>query len=170
MQELIKQLYIGFDEIFLLEIYKEIISVPVKFSHYAIGDKTDPIIIKQLKDLLFFAKNIFTLNYDKQETRQSLIIQDLKDKKIIPLSFDEKKLDNHTLSDIEYDPYVLKDIIYPDIFNIIFKNYVYETGISDELNNEYRITKDSPYDLKKKYLKYKQKYLILKKQITNQYL
>jgi hypothetical protein len=161
MQEIIKQLYIGFDEILLLDIYKEIISVPVNFSHYMIGDNTDPKIVKQLKDSLFFAKNILTLSYDER-TNQTSIIKDLKDKQIIPQSFDETKL-NPKLSYKEYDPYVLKEIIYPDIFNITFGEY--GEGISNELNNQYRITKDSPYDFEMKYLKYKQKYLMLKNKL-----
>jgi hypothetical protein len=157
IESLLRNLYQGFDEIFLLDIYKEITSLKIFNEKGKISYEEGEI--KQLKDSLFYATNILNLIYTYYGDIPT-IVQDLKDKQIIPQSFDVTKLEPKIESN-EFDAYILKDIIYNDIFDIKLDNI----NISYYSNIPYGIYQDSPYDFQKKYLKYKQKYLMLKNKI-----
>jgi hypothetical protein len=182
MPIIIETLNNGFDEIFLLDIYKEIISVPVKYETFYImfGSNPDPELtqfVNHRKDSLFYANNIYNIKYEAPFIPFK-IMKDLKEKQIIPPTFDESKIDKslieHTNVDFEiYDAVILKDIIYNDMFNITFINNtevsrMHGIYLSSVLNLPYihHIDYSSPYDIKIKYLKYKQKYMNLKNKIS----
>jgi hypothetical protein len=169
----------GFDEIFLLDMYKEIISVPISIEASSVvffpNDCTPDLIelVNTRKKSLFYANNILNITFTEYPSELHFI-KVLKDNHIIPETFvfDETKI-NHLVntfrpSTIEYyDSIFLKNIIYDDIFNIIFPS----DGVAIQVYFSYALNKpyedvNSIYDIEKKYLKYKQKYL----QLKNKYL
>jgi hypothetical protein len=181
LDHIITGLNAGFDEIFLLDIYKEIISVPISINPPAMMFPTECSVelielVNTKKNSLFYANNIYNIKYEAPFTAFK-IMKDLKEKQIIPPTFDESKIDINLIDHTDprfdyYDAVILKDIIYNDMFNITFVNNTELSSrhgiyLSSVLNTPYTLSIDtSPYDLKKKYLKYKQKYMNLKNKMS----
>jgi hypothetical protein len=174
---LIDRLNSGFDEIFLLDIYKEIISVPISIKASSMNffpNKCTPDLaelVNTRKNSLFYANNILNIKFTENPSLLDFI-KVLKDNHIIPETFviDETKIkplpEKLAPYYIQYyDSIILKNIIYHDIFNITipseYRGKVEKLYFSVALNTPY-MNVDSNYDIEKKYLKYKQKYMNLK--------
>jgi hypothetical protein len=151
----------GFDEILLLDIYKEIISI-------SLDVETNNQIIN-IKNLLY-ADNVLYLNFEYNMS-YSEIVEQLITMKIIKADFNFKDLTADQLSFMDnesefIDAIILKDIIYNDIFNINIESHNSINSLLLLLNTPYDIKYDIIYDtidnIKRKYLKYKNKYLMLK--------
>jgi hypothetical protein len=166
----------GFDEILLLDIYKEIISISldvekvVETNYIKINDMRQIINIKNS----LYADNVLFLNFE-YDTSNAEILKQLITMKIIKQDFNLKSL---TIDQLHFrdnrsefiDAVILKDIIYNDIFNINIKSYNSIDTLLLLLNTPYDIKYDIIYDtidnVKRKYLKYKNKYLMLKNKLV----
>ena len=171
----------GFDEILLLEFYKDIISIPLP-----IDNNIELALLKQ--ESLFYANKILTFKFDFRQTNSlDILIKELKARKIIRQEFnlDEYKDINlnglfqgrgdNMSNDIAYiDAIILKDIISEEMFNIVKtfpgRGRTDADSISMLLNTNYNAERfDKIYDnydnYKQKYLKYKNKYNILKNKL-----
>jgi len=158
-EDVYRVLDIGFDEIFLLDIFKEIISIPLQ-----LYNKDE---IEKMKTL-FYAHDIISLEYKNIQT----LIEELKRLNIISRTFllDEKyKILFSSSKFIEYsiiDSLIFNNITYTEPFNI----KLFSKSILDSLNSPYNLDYDKYYDteniaIMNKYLKYKNKYLQLKNEL-----
>ncbi len=187
----------GYDEILLLYIFKEIISIPLKGEIEGVLD-VDIDTINLIRDSLFMAENIPTINIETPEiifSKKELlmeffekIIRQLKDNNIL-------KHDFHLTHELIL-PRKLQDLIllvdalilrnenineaFKQPFNILF-SHTQATEFSplspaELINYNYNYMYDEFYDspqtggydkYKIKYLKYKQKYMDMKKQLNH---
>ena len=149
-QEIIKILNIGFDEILLLEIFKEVISFSFSYNFKEYEHSITPYTtkIEQLKNL-FFAYNI--KNYKLNDSTLGQLIAELKRDGIIESSF---TLDGHldlkmsSYSHAFIDSIILKNIIGNVPFNITngVDKYSQPSSLLSELNNYYNPEYDRSYD------------------------
>jgi hypothetical protein len=161
-KDLYKTLDVGFDEILLLELFKDIISIPIIQNGNKLTKDTD--IFKTSKSL-FYA---FDIKNIKASSKKELI-DNLKQEKIIeePIFGLDDKSDN--LDIVFIDAIILKNIKCNFPFRVVYK----KENILDVLNREYNVNYDKIYENKyqatggyiNKYLKYKNKYIELKKSI-----
>jgi hypothetical protein len=164
-QNLYKTLDVGFDEILLLEIFKEIISIPIIQNGDTIN--VDKEIFKTTKSL-FYAFDIKKI----EASFKKELIDKLKIEEIIEPIFElDDKSDNLDIQDIIFiDAIILKNIKCNFPFSIVYN----KENILDVLNQQYYVNYDKYYDdtyqaiggYMNKYLKYKNKYLELKKSIN----
>ncbi len=170
----------GFDEILLLDLFKEVISVSSTKRQDNMFIFEDQYILDKFKSL-FYAYNIFKLEYDSSKINTAeLLITELKKAGIIDPSYTlTESVDPNNL--IEIDAVILRNIKKQEPFCIKVQHRREDQNILDSLNKPYPYDNEkyeryydevssatqSKYllmnDYKKKYLKYKMKYLLKNK-------
>jgi hypothetical protein len=178
-KDMVKLFELGFDEILLLYMLKEIISFSFDKELSEEENKNLEIKLdKQMKQItvlknLFFGFNIPTYNFEIEKGYKPFITE-LKENNIIPKTYinshSKKQRQNNMLI---IDGEILDNIICDFPFNIIYeikqKENIVRNSILLNLNLPYNKTYNIYYTDKdrmmEKYLKYKIKYLKLKKLI-----
>ena len=173
LKYLYRSLDVGFDEILLLDIFKELISISFNTSNLPgkepaiLNDRINPYPIDKLKSL-FYAYNIKQIDTTVLTTFKQLSDK-LKELKIINPTFVlPEKYNTYTVNNIltgdNYalaDYIILDDIIIEEPFMLVLGNLM---NILRTLNTPYDSHKNifDKEGIKNKYLKYKAKYLKLK--------
>ena len=162
-----RKLIIGFDEILLLDIYKEIISVQV--SDYNKIEESK--IYSDIRMNLFYGyHNMF--KYNLENFNKIKIIEKLNNLNIISIEYIDINSNLDRIPNNLFIDFILDNIKTDHIFDIISNesgnnvleliNDSFEIKYDDYYDNPKLLFKDNFMNYKNKYIKYKSKYISLK--------